>query len=231
MAEGGGDQPWIQFKLTWERRGEAPRSIAKGAAVANGNWAYFNSEFSNDVLAYDSENNDWSKLPECPQSDFGLAVVNNLLTAVGGLSDTPCSITNRLSTLINSRWVTKFPPMPTKRYRLAVVSVQAYLIAAGGLGEKGVPLSTVEVLDMNTLEWYAAASLLEPVCDTSATVCGGYLYLVGSWDKSNAVFTCTLESLICSCYFTSPASPLTSEAALSGNVLLMCQWRILLAPP
>lgn len=51
MAEGGGDQPWIQFKLTWERRGEAPRSIAKGAAVANGNWAYFNSEFSNDVLA------------------------------------------------------------------------------------------------------------------------------------------------------------------------------------
>ena len=151
MAEVGGGQPWEQLKLIWETRTNAPYEMWRGAAVTHGSLAYFSSRSSHKVFGYDPEKDDWSKLPECPQSDFGLAVVNNLLTAVGGLSDTPCSITNRLSTLIGSRWVTKFPPMPTKRYRLAVVSVQAYLIAAGGLGEKGVPLSTVELLDMNTL--------------------------------------------------------------------------------
>ena len=218
IAKGAAEvgESWKQFKLTWERRGEAPRSIAKGAAVANGNLAYFSSEFSNDVVAYDSNKNDWSKLPVCPQSDFGLAVVNNLLTAVGGLSDKlvmPWNITNRLSTFSGSRWVTKFPPMPTKRHRLAVISAHAYLIAAGGWGEEGVPLSTVEVFDEYSLEWYTAASLPEPVCDTSATVCEGRLYLLGCWDKSNTVFTCTLESLIRSCYSGSPSptSPHSSE--------------------
>ena len=219
MAEVGGGQPWEQLKLTWETRREAPCRMVRGAAVAHGSLAYFSSKNSYDVFAYNLENNDWSELPECPQSDFGLAVVNNLVTAVGGVSSGQC--TNHLSNYSGGRWVTVFPPMPTKRRWPAVISAENYLIAAGGLGV-GEVLSTVEIMDMNTLEWYTAASLPEPVCLMSATVCGGRLYLLGGWDENikptRAVFTCTLDSLIRSCHPPSQTPPHTSEASVWQHV-------------
>ena len=215
MAEVGGGQPWEQLKLTLETRREAPHEMTRGAAVAHGSLAYFSSNHSHEVFAYNSENNDWSRLPKCPQSDFGLAVVNNLITAVGGLSG--IQYTNCLHSFSGGEWVTVFPPMPTQRRLAAVISAQNYLIAAGGVGVGGV-LSTVEVMDMNTLEWYTAASLPEPVYHISATVCGGRLYLLGGVDEYNnrtcAVFTCTLDSLIRSCHPPSQTPPHTSEASV-----------------
>ena len=159
------------------------------------------------------------ELPECPQYDFGLAVVNNLITAVGGVSDG--WYTNHLSNYGGGEWVTVFPPMPTKRSNAAVISAENYLIAAGGKGVGGA-LSTVEVMDMNTLKWYTAASLPEPDCNMSATVCGRRLYLLGGYDTNNhstrAVFTCTLDSLIRSCHPPSQTPPHTSEASVWQRV-------------
>ena len=219
MAEVGGDQTWEQLKLTWETRGYAPCAMDRGAAVADGSLAYFNLSGSRGVFAYDSEKSDWSKLSECPQSDFGLAVVNNLVTAVGGFSGGP--YTNSLSSFSGGEWVVVFPPMPTKRSWPAVISAQNYLIIAGGLGVGGA-LSVVEVMDMNTLEWYTAASLPEPVYDMSATVCGGCLYLLGGLDmygsSTREVFTCTLDSLIHSCHPPSQTPPHTSEASVWQRV-------------
>ena len=215
MAEVGGSQLWEQLKLTWESRGEAPRGMERGAAVAHGSLAYFNASNSHEVITYNSENNDWSKLPECPQRDFGLAVGNNLITAVGGMLGG--HDTNLLSSFSGGKWVTVFPPMPTKRSWPAVISAQNYLIVAGGQGV-GEVLSTVEVMDMNTLEWYTAASLPEPVYDMSATLCGGRLYLLGglnkNFNRTHAVFTCTLDSLIRSCHPPSQTPPHTSEASV-----------------
>ena len=169
------------------------------------------------MFAYDSEKDDWSKLPECPQIGFGLAVINNLLTAVGGGRDRLFSSTNRLVSFNDRKWVTVFPPMPTKRCWLTVISAQNYLIAAGGEGEGGV-LSTVEVMNIATREWYTAASLPEPVYLMSATVCGGRLYLLGGSDKNynptRAVFTCTLDSLLHSCHPPSQTPPHTNEAGV-----------------
>ena len=213
-----------QLKLTWETRRNAPwRMKRRGAAVAHGSVGYFSSEYSHDVFAYDSEKDDWSKLPECPQRNFGLAVINNLLTAVGGFSSGVFSgdSTNRLVSFNGSKWVTIFPPMPTKRDQLAVISAQNYLIAAGGwgVGVGGVAevLSTVEVMNSATREWYTAASLPEPVYQMSATVCGGRLYLLGGIKKGNptrAVFTCTLDSLLHSCHPPSQTPPHTNEAGV-----------------
>ena len=203
-----------QLKLTWETRRNAPCAIVRGAAVAHGSVGYFSSVDSHDVFAYNSEKDDWSKLPECPQSFFGLAVINDLLTAVGGKPSGLFSgdYTNRLVSFSGSKWVTVFPPMPTKRYWLAVISAQNYLIAAGGGGEGGV-LSTVEVMNIATREWYTAASLPEPVYLMSATVCGGSLYLLGDY-STHAVFTCTLDSLLHLCHPPSQTPPHTNEAGV-----------------
>ena len=203
-----------QLKLIWETRRNAPLRMNRGAAVAYGSVGYFNSSGSRDVFAYDSEKDDWSELPECPQVFFGLTVINNLLTAVGGEPSGLFSgdFTNRLVSFNGSKWVTIFPPMPTKRKWLAVISAQNYLIAAGGLGVGGF-LSTVEVMNIATREWYTAASLPEPVSYMSATVCGGRLYLLGGY-PTHAVFTCTLDSLLHSCHPPSQTPPHTNEAGV-----------------
>ena len=175
-----------QLKLTWETRRDAPHEMRnRGAAIAHGSVGYFSSEYSRDVFAYDSEKDDWSKLSECRQMNFGLAVINNLLTAAGGEPSELFSgdYTNRLVSFNGSKWVTVFPPMPTKRCWLAVISAENYLIVAGGLGEGG-ELSIVEVMNIATQEWYTAASLPEPVYHMSVTVCGGHLYLLGGFDKN-----------------------------------------------
>ena len=209
-----------QLKLTWETRRNAPREMWRGAAVAHGSVGYFNPDYSHDVFAYDSEKDDWSQLPECPQRDFGLAVINNLLTAVGGVSSGLFSgnWTNRLVSFNGSKWVTIFPPMPTKRYLPAVISAQNYLIAAGGVGVGYNDLSTVEVMNTDTQEWYTAASLPESVYWMSATVCGGRLYLLVGKDKNysltRAIFTCTLDSLLHLCHSPSQTPPHTNEAAV-----------------
>ena len=208
-----------QLKLTWETRRNAPCGMKRGAAVAHGSVCYFSSGGSQDVYEYDSEKDDWSKLPECPQSDFGLAVINNLLTAVGGVSSEVFSgVTNRLVSFNGSKWVSVFPPMPTERKCLTVISAQNYLIAAGGVGVGWRVLSTVEVMNIATREWYTAASLPKAVQHMSATVCGGHLYLLGGRDKSTnstrAVFTCTLDSLLHLCHPPSQTPPHTNEAGV-----------------
>ena len=172
-----------------------------------------------EVFAYDLESDDWSELPKCPSTRFGLAVVNDLVTAVGGISSSGRPI-NRLYSFSGGKWEKIFPAMPNKRYLPAVVTAQGYLIAAGGKEWRGV-VSTVEVMNMDTLEWYTAASLPEPVYHASATVCEGRLYILGGKSKNGAtraVFTCTLDSLLRSCHPPSQTPTNTSESSIWQRV-------------
>ena len=226
-------------KLCWKTRRCLPCKMLRGAAVGNGSVGYFSpgtdGDHGNqaleavacfkedsqcgDVYAYDLESDDWSELPKCPSTRFGLAVVNNLVTAVGGMSSTGQSI-KHLYSFSGGKWEKIFPAMPNKRYLPAVVTAQGYLIAAGGKEWRGV-MSTVEVMNMDTLEWYTAASLPEPVYHASATVCEGRLYILGGKSKNGAnqaVFTCTLDSLLRSCHPPSQTPTNASESSIWQRV-------------
>ena len=52
-----------------------------------GSVTYFGLRDDRKVLSYNSVTNKWSHLPECPRVQFTLAVVNDLVTAVGGKKD------------------------------------------------------------------------------------------------------------------------------------------------
>lgn len=223
MAEIGRSQPWEALQLIWKTGRPLPYGITRGAAVAHDSLAYFSSEYGHDVFTYNSERKEWSKLPKCPQTRFGLAVINSLLTAVGG--DADGLFTSCLSSFSDGKWVQVFPPMPTKRYWPAVISAQHYLIAAGGWALGGVSepvLSTVEVMDTDSLEWHTAASVPYPADHMSATVCGGRLYILGGRTKyncrTNQGFTCTLDSLICSCCSPSETPSYTNETRVWQRV-------------
>ena len=187
---------------TYEIWESAPCRMLRGSAAMYGSVTYFGLPDSRKVLSYNSDTNMWSSLPECPRVNFTLAVVNDLVTAVGGKKDA-----RRTNTLISLKeksrtlmWVEHFPPMPTKRKFPAVVCSENVLVVTGGVGKKKTTLETVEVMDTDTLHWSTASNLPQPLSDATATVCGDRLYLVGGKDQdgyyTNLVLSCSLGALL-----------------------------------
>jgi len=186
--------------LDWNKCGRAPREMTRPSSAVDGNMAYFQPHASNDVYSYNSEKLMWSSLPQCPYQHCSLAVVNGLLTAIGGAWGR--NITNKLFSLAGQRkWVEHFPPMPTKRYGAAVVCNTKSLVVAGGDDENLSSLNTVEVMDTETLQWSTANSLPFPLTFAPATICQDRIYLLG-YETSNeriSVLTCFMADLLQSC--------------------------------
>ena len=188
------------LSFSWRKCGRAPCTMRGHSSVVDGNMAYFNPNYSNDVFAYDSEDQTWSSLPPCPRYCSRLAVVNGLLTSIGGGWVTDA--TNQLFSLTGERkWVEHFPPMPTKRYATAAVCSGTSLVVAEGTGTNIAYLNTVEVMNTETLQWSTASSLPFPLRNASATICQDCIYLLG-YDTSKeerSVLTCSMADLRQSC--------------------------------
>ena len=154
-----------KLNLSWKTCKSAPCMLRRASSTACGSMAYFRPSNSNRVLSYNSDTKEWSTLPECPTQRFTLAVVNGLITAVGGSQS--FDYTNTLLSLMEEygkrKWVEHFPPMPTKRELTAAVCSGKALVVAGGEGEEYTKLTTVEVMDTDTLQWSTASSLLHPL--------------------------------------------------------------------
>ena len=186
----------------WRDGGRAPYAMARGAAVVDGNVAYF-IRLCGQTCSYNLRSTkQWNELPQCPHEFSSLAVIRGLLTAIGGRKRGRATV-NKLLSFDNDRyiWVEHFPPMPTKRSDTAAVTTEQHLIVAGGENGKD-ELNTVEVMDIQTLVWSTAASLPHPYFNASATICGDQLYMLGGLDKngpSKLVQTCSLTKLLQSC--------------------------------
>lgn len=222
------------FYLRWKSHGKnAPSSsMIRGSAVVNGTIAYFNSATSKTIYGYDTASEMWFSLPNCPQQCFALVVLKGVLTAVGGF----CRIqaTNKLQTLIekdsastrgSATWTdSKYPPMPTMRGRVAAVTTEDNLIVAGGqlavVTQIGGVLRRVEIMDLNTQQWFRACSLPYELTEPSMTLCGSRLYIMGGWasnDRTKSVLSCDLQALVESRSARS-ASPISPSARLESSV-------------
>ena len=132
------NEPKPVFTQRWKLCQPAPCTMIRGSATVCGNMAYFRRAFTGQVMSYNPSTKEWfNSLPECPTIHFSLAVVNNLITAVGGVQD--YNYTNTLFSCKEGggrqKWVEHFPPMPTKRKLTAVVCKEKVLVVAGGEGE------------------------------------------------------------------------------------------------
>ena len=166
-----------KMTLNWRDGGKAPLKMYRGAAVVDGDMAYFLYEYPGKICSYDSCSMKWRMLPPCPHVFCSLAVANGQLTAIGGCAD---GDTNKLLSL-QREWKEIFPPMPTKRSWVAAVATKEHLIVAGGDREGIGILTTVEVMDTRTLVWSTVASLPHPYQEMSTTICGDQLYIC--WEE------------------------------------------------
>ena len=190
--------------MIWREGKNAPVKMSRGAAVVHGNTAYFRSGGSYKVYSYQNilGKEQWSQLPDNPNMNCGLAVIDGLLTSVGGYNNG--SINTLLSLTgegMRKQWSEIFPPMPTRRMSVACITTEQSLVVAGGEGRGGF-LDIVEVMNINTKQWTTVSPLPHKQCELSATVCGDTLYLAGGigsgYISSKYVFTCSLTDLLTS---------------------------------
>ena len=188
-------------KLTWREGKKAPEIMFRGAAVVHGNTAYFRRANSARVYSYQIilGNEEWSSLPENPNKAFGLAVIDGLLTSVGGYNSHIVD-SNALLSLTGDgerkRWSKVFPPMPTPHSCTACATTEQALVVAGSDGS--VDLTTVEVMDIHTKQWTTACPLPQKLASLSGIACGDSFYFAGGitgYLGSKSVFTCSLSDL------------------------------------
>ena len=171
-------------------------------AVVDGSVAYFRPRDTKQIHRFDSISEKWSSLPDCLCDHTTLTIVNSLLTAVGGEMNN--TSTNQIQSLKGEgskrKWSQIFPPMPTSRSHTVVVNTSSALVVAGGWAKKrftkGGPLTSVEVMNTSSLEWYTAAELPVPVFSASATTCLDRIYIL----RNGSNLQCNVPALIATTY-------------------------------
>ena len=183
--------------VTIKRGKDAPDSrMWRGSAAAAGDKCYFLPYNSTNIRVYDAAKDDWLALRPSLYTHAGLAVIDGLVTTIGGRTpDTSFpEPTNVLQSQSNRRWIEKFPPMTildvdNKKAEMAVVQTGNSVIVIGGEhhGQR------VDMLDTTTSVW-SALHEIPGYWDrgASAAVCGDEFYVQ---NKDGDVFQCFLDEL------------------------------------
>ena len=202
------------FKLRWRKGRRAPCTMERSYdAVVDGNTVYVRRGDSVEIYSFDASKDSWFKLPDCVHGCCSIAIINGWLTAVGG-GRYQSTYSNELFSLTGEgsdrRWTKKFPPMPTKRQVTSALCTGTTLIVAGGWGEDGRVLSTVELMNTENRQWSTAADLPKAMYLASATVCKDQIYMLGGDDKDHtkSTYSCSVSALLRSCVTNLPEEKL-----------------------
>ena len=153
------------------------------------------------MFSYKLIDDQWRMLPVLPQC-YGVPTnINNDISYIGGRDRSTNRLTNKVITLINNQWTIHYPNMTTARCRHAVVSYQHYTIVAGGEGEDGSTLDTIEVFNCNNYQWTILSTRLpRPMKLINATTCNQSFIIAGytgaDGGSYNGTFIITMDSLV-----------------------------------
>ena len=132
------------------------------------------------MQVYHIDDQKWTTISDIPQYRCGADIMQGHLTLIGGEDAVTGKDTGKLSTYVNDHWEEIYPPMPTPRTRLGVALKDNLLITADGVCAR-TAVSTVEVLNTESKQWYSLESLQlpEPIHTCGMAISSGYVYIGG----------------------------------------------------
>ena len=150
------------------------------------------------IDTYSLADNKWSRSPICiSYKYFAIATLNNEIIVTGG-KDKNGKVTNRIFLLQNEE-LNEYTKMISSRYLATVASYQKTLIVVGGRNDHNETISSTELFDSSTAEWYTADNLSVPHSELKSVIVDNLLYLLGGLNQdgypSQAVFCTPLDTL------------------------------------
>ena len=133
------------------------------------------------VMTYDISTGKWSTLPSYRARDFAMTAINNQLVLVGGRERG-----NRIKVLglwdaDNKQWTHPFPEMHTERSSCSAVVYNEWLVVAGGVPTHGAVLSSVEVMNIESKQWYTGPQTCVPWYMMKTAIVGDECYFIGGY--------------------------------------------------
>ena len=164
-----------------------------GGACTTANDEYY-------MFSYKLIDDQWMRLPLLPQC-YGVPTnINNELCYTGGYDYSTKRSTNKVITLVNNQWTVKYN-MITARQHHAVVQHEHYTVVAGGEGEDGSTLDTIEVFNYNNNQWTILSTHLpHPMRNINATTCNQSFIIAGYINAegyaNNGTHIISMDSLV-----------------------------------
>ena len=157
------------------------------------------------IYVFDPVNNSWrSSFIITPYCTFTMTSFQNELITVGGTTQgtwfTRIKSTNKVLVLdeTTNNWK-DYTQMSTARSGASVVGHKEMLIVTGGWScQNSKILSSTEVFDSSTDQWFSCADLPQPHLLLQSVVINNSLYLLGGANQDGAsplVFTASLDTL------------------------------------
>ena len=177
--------------------------VVQGRVYVGGGFAGSGSDDNYTVMEYDISSGKWAKLPPYRACYFAMTVINNQLVLVGGGEHTG----NHSKVLgvwraESKEWTHPYPDMPTARAQGSAAVYNEWLVVTGGVGYGVGRLSSVEVMNTDSKQWYAAPPTPTPWSFMETAIVGDTCYFMGGLTggsygtAANDVYSVSLPALI-----------------------------------
>ena len=152
------------------------------------------------VMTYDISTGKWATLPPYRAWGFAMTAINNQLVLVGGEERGGRSKVVGVWDADNKQWTQPYPEMHTVRSSCSADVHNEWLVVAGGWSASGAKLSSVEVMNTNSKQWYAGPPTPIPWSSMKTATVGDECYFMGGYNDTgfptNTVYSVSLSALM-----------------------------------
>ena len=152
--------------------------VVEGTVYVGGGYAGSVNNYI--VMTYDISTGKWATLPPYRARDFAMTSINNQLVLVGGFEHG--SGKNKVLGVWDAddkQWTHPYPEMHTALSVCSAVVHNEWLLVAGGISASSEWLSSVEVMNTNSKQWYAGPPTPIPWDYMKTATVGDVCYFMG----------------------------------------------------
>ena len=182
--------------MPFEMGGHVQSVVVEGTVYVGGGYVGIGSDNNYIVMTYDISTGKWATLPPYRAWAFAMTTINNQLVLVGGSEHGGKSKVVGVWDADNKQWTHPYPEMHTARDWCSAVVHNEWLVVAGASGAR---LSSVEVMNTNSKQWYAGPPTPIPWVSMKTATVGDECYFMGCsdtfWFSTNTVYSVSLSAL------------------------------------
>ena len=140
------------------------------------------------VMTYDISTGKWATLPPYRAWSFAMTSINKQLVLVGGTERG--SYGSKLLGVWDAddkQWTHPYPEMHTARSSCSAVVYNEWLVVVGDIPTRGAILSFVEILNIESKQWYAGPQTSVPWYFMKTAIVGDECFFMGGYTGENII--------------------------------------------